>query len=229
MGLDWVELVVGMEETFGISIPDEAAASMRNPRQLIDYLERQVPQAAEPQACLTPKAFFRLRGAVARILGVPRESVRPSTPWAKLLPADRAARRAAWRTLQKQVVPSAFPMVYSGTAMAGLALAGLGIGLGAGFAVHGLRFAAASWGLFVGLPATIVLALLASPYRSSPPQETVGETASVLALRRAAELKGQDARWTREEIARMVHQLMEEHLNVTNVDDETAFADMGIP
>ena len=229
MGLEIVEFVVGMEETFGVSIPDEATASIRNPRELIDYLETRLAKAAEPQACLTPKAFFRLRGAITKILNVSRESVRPSTPWARLLPSERAARRETWQALQKQVALGMPPMAYTGAAVATLALAGLGGGLGAGFAMHGLRLAAAPMALLFGLPAWAILLLLLAPYRSTPPQETVGQTASDLTLCRAAELKGRDTGWTREEIARMVHELMEKHLDVTNVDDATAFVDMGIP
>lgn len=36
MGLDSVELVMAFEEEFGISIPDEAAASMLTPAAAID-------------------------------------------------------------------------------------------------------------------------------------------------------------------------------------------------
>lgn len=38
MGLDAVEIVMRVEEEFEISISDEDAATIRTPRQLIDYL-----------------------------------------------------------------------------------------------------------------------------------------------------------------------------------------------
>ena len=38
MGLDTVELVIAVEEKFGISIPNEDAARLYTPRLVIDYL-----------------------------------------------------------------------------------------------------------------------------------------------------------------------------------------------
>ncbi|MEZ5427699.1 MAG: phosphopantetheine-binding protein [Pyrinomonadaceae bacterium] len=38
MGLDIVEMVMRVEEEFGIDIPDEIAATFTTPRTIIDYL-----------------------------------------------------------------------------------------------------------------------------------------------------------------------------------------------
>jgi acyl carrier protein len=40
MGLDAVEIVMSIEETFGLEIPDADAESMRSTRDIIDYLVR---------------------------------------------------------------------------------------------------------------------------------------------------------------------------------------------
>ncbi len=44
MGMDALELVFDFEETFGTRIPDEAAAKMFTPRQVIDWLVEQQSQ-----------------------------------------------------------------------------------------------------------------------------------------------------------------------------------------
>lgn len=38
MGLDGVELVMALEEEFGVEIPEAAAAQMRTPRDVIEWL-----------------------------------------------------------------------------------------------------------------------------------------------------------------------------------------------
>jgi acyl carrier protein len=38
MGLDSVEIVLEVEESFGIEIPNEEAVSMRTPRQMVQYI-----------------------------------------------------------------------------------------------------------------------------------------------------------------------------------------------
>ena len=39
-----VELVLGLEQRFGIKIPDDDAQGIRSFRQLVDYLEKRVPE-----------------------------------------------------------------------------------------------------------------------------------------------------------------------------------------
>lgn len=80
MGLDGVEYVMAIEEYFEISISDEAAAELRTPRDVVAYLMSAV-RVAEDGPCLTQRAFYRLRRAVADELGVP---VRTITPGSKL-------------------------------------------------------------------------------------------------------------------------------------------------
>jgi len=43
MGLDSVELVMAIEEEFGIEIADADAAHMRTPRDVIDHISRRCP------------------------------------------------------------------------------------------------------------------------------------------------------------------------------------------
>ena len=60
MGMEGVEIVMAVEETFGISIPDDVAQQILTVRQLVDYVTTQVATAPEP-VCSTKRLFYQLR------------------------------------------------------------------------------------------------------------------------------------------------------------------------
>jgi acyl carrier protein len=60
MGLEFVEIVLAAEETFGIVIPDAEASRMRTPADLIAFVETHVP-TVQSDECLTQQLFYCLR------------------------------------------------------------------------------------------------------------------------------------------------------------------------
>ena len=78
MGLDSVELVLELEASFGLTIPDPVARDWRTPRDVISYFRARLPRA-ETAACLSQRAFHRLRGAAVARLGYPRNAIGPTT------------------------------------------------------------------------------------------------------------------------------------------------------
>jgi acyl carrier protein len=99
MGLDTVELVLEIEEAFGVSIPDECAQEMRTVEDIYEFLLLRCPVAEQGSAsrCLTAAAFYRLRRGLCEVAALERRDVRPSTPVTSLLP--RGSRRATWQRL----------------------------------------------------------------------------------------------------------------------------------
>ncbi|QOV87771.1 acyl carrier protein [Humisphaera borealis] len=88
MGMDTIELVMEIEDAFGISIPDEHAEKLCTIGQTAVYvIERlrqmsPVPEASTPAAppfCATSRAFYRLRRELRSRYGVPRRLVMPSS------------------------------------------------------------------------------------------------------------------------------------------------------
>jgi hypothetical protein len=78
MGLDSVQIVLGWEESFGISIGDDEARTLRTPRQATDLISGKLNALDGPQrACLTLRAFHRLRSSIVEAAGISRENVRP--------------------------------------------------------------------------------------------------------------------------------------------------------
>ena len=75
MGLDYVELIIAVEQTFDIAIPDAAAVEMITPAIMISYVQDAVSSAGDRKACISQRAFHRVRAALMRTLGVGRSEV----------------------------------------------------------------------------------------------------------------------------------------------------------
>lgn len=94
MGLDAVELVIRIEETFSIDLPDEELSSIRTVGDLYELVLSKVDTTP---ACLSSKAFYKTRRALMDSLDLSRRSVRPSTSLESLLPS--ASRIRQWKEI----------------------------------------------------------------------------------------------------------------------------------
>jgi hypothetical protein len=97
VGLDGVEFVMALEESFHIAISDEDAVRMQTPRDVVDYLiDRLGP--GKPHVCLEQRAFYRLRRACMEVFGVQRQVIKPNTRWDEIIPGRQT--RHNWHLLQ---------------------------------------------------------------------------------------------------------------------------------
>jgi acyl carrier protein len=85
MGMDGIEIVMKVEEVFGIAIEDAEAEKILTPRQLIDLIVSKVSRT-DQATCLTRRAFHRLRASLMRRLGLKRNEIRPATPLVSFFP-----------------------------------------------------------------------------------------------------------------------------------------------
>lgn len=83
MGLDSVELVLRIEEEFSIELPD---GEIMDTRTVGDLYRVVLSKLETTPSCLSSKAFYRVRTALVECLGLPRRSIRPSTPLDSLIP-----------------------------------------------------------------------------------------------------------------------------------------------
>lgn len=96
MGLDTVELVIEVEESFGISIGDEDAPGIVTVGELFEYVLERV--GSRPTLCLTSLAFYRLRRAIMRQCACAKQAVHPSVDVATFAPEQ--TRRKTWREME---------------------------------------------------------------------------------------------------------------------------------
>jgi acyl carrier protein len=100
MGLDVVELIMDIEQHFGIRIPDADAERLYSVGDLYVYVLARTGRS-DPVAfatpCPTSRAFYRVRRALTGELGVERSRVRPAVALRDLLP--RETRPDGWSRL----------------------------------------------------------------------------------------------------------------------------------
>ena len=99
MGLDSVELVLQVEDTFGISIPDEEAEHCLTVGGLYNIVIGKLRPAEE--GCLSNSAFYKLRKAMIDEFNYPRKEIRPNALLHDFFPKEN--RRNAWKSLQKRI------------------------------------------------------------------------------------------------------------------------------
>jgi hypothetical protein len=81
MGLDTVEIVMNLEEAFGIEIKDKEAEQLRTTRDIINFVCQKLNVSeATSGPCLSARAFYRLRESVIATSDIPRRDIRPGTP-----------------------------------------------------------------------------------------------------------------------------------------------------
>jgi hypothetical protein len=97
-GFDSVELVMSVEDTFGISISNREAEKLMSVGDLCQYVAARVKaRPDERDVCPTAAAFYRVRHRIASDSIAAADSLRPSTPTAELL--GPGPIRNEWRML----------------------------------------------------------------------------------------------------------------------------------
>ncbi len=87
MGLDSVELVMAIEEEFGLDIPDRDAEKMITVGDVYEWLKVRIA-SADPVACLTQRVFYKLRRALIQNYRLERHNIAPDTRLTDLLPLN---------------------------------------------------------------------------------------------------------------------------------------------
>jgi acyl carrier protein len=99
LGLDTVELVLALEEEFGLQIPDDAATRLTTPGEVADYLCTRLRMHSD-DPCPSQRGFYQLRKAITRRWGRARAEIRPDTPLDPLL---RGGARKKWQALGEEL------------------------------------------------------------------------------------------------------------------------------
>lgn len=97
MGLDTVELIMEIEEAFGIAIPDAEAEKIQTMGHAYHYVLSRMEGPLTTSGCLSAAAFYRVRRQLMGRFRVERRRIRPASALEDLIPRER--RKDAWRQL----------------------------------------------------------------------------------------------------------------------------------
>jgi hypothetical protein len=105
-GPDPVEMVMAIEHTFHITIPDSEAEQIRTVGELYGYVLAKLTQPPS-SGCISSVTFYRLRRALQELFGWSRERVRPAARMENLVP--REGRPEHWQRLAEALRPARLP------------------------------------------------------------------------------------------------------------------------
>lgn len=84
-GLDTVELVMAIEEEFGLEIPNEVAERLTTVGETYEYLRSQL-EKTDSEECFSQKLFYKLRRALIKNFNLQRREITPETVVSDLVP-----------------------------------------------------------------------------------------------------------------------------------------------
>lgn len=100
MGLDVVELVLGVEETFGISIGDNELKDVSTVGDFYEFILNSLKITGN-QTCMSSKVFYILRRGLIPLTGMKRQEITPDSNLSELMPIRR--RRRMYRQLGRAI------------------------------------------------------------------------------------------------------------------------------
>ncbi|MBS1953900.1 MAG: phytanoyl-CoA dioxygenase family protein [Cyanobacteria bacterium SZAS-4] len=87
-GLDSVELIMAIEEEFGLEIPNEVAENLFTVGQTYEYLRSQLDKA-DGEECFSQRLFYKLRKALVNNFNLQRREITPESNMSDLVPLEQ--------------------------------------------------------------------------------------------------------------------------------------------
>lgn len=227
MGLDAVELVMAVEEKFGISITDEEATNTLTVGDL-RRLVRAKLDIADAGGCLTQRAFHLIRKNATAEFGVLRRNLKPDTTLETVVP--RSTRRENWQHFQVALGVAQLPELVRPQAVNStitiLVLSGIVVPVWYG-ALHPEHFG--RWMLLGAILASAVGCGSPRMTRSMKTRfksgyDSVRDPARFLVANYPQLIgKPRTPKWTEEEISCLLREVIMNQLGVTDFDDNSRF------
>jgi hypothetical protein len=207
MGLDGIEIVMEVEDRFGITIRDAEAQRIRTVGDLTTLINSRM--TAPAMVCPSLTAFLQVRGVTREFLLQSTLRLRPSTSITSVVPISR--RREFWRKLS-EMFGSAPPALRRPAPLRVLLLA-LSCGVMAlGVGTASIDFAIVPLGVLVAIGIILALYLATSVCRVVPPASLT--TFGDLSRRLAGLSRSSGPKFSADEIMAAVRSIVVDALGV---------------
>lgn len=213
MGLDLVELVMAVEERFGITLSDDDAMSAETPGKLIDLIYAKLDKGGSGE-CLTSRAFYLVRRALMQQFEWHRSQIVPAARLEELVP--RKNRREAWQRLRVALQANQWPSLKRPPWLVGIIFALFCAMLVVALVLH--LDGVSPWLTLPAVLAVLGLVMLATrPLCLEFPKEraTVGQLTRFVVAYCPALFGPVGRRWSRADVAAAVRELTIEELGLT--------------
>lgn len=212
MGLDFIELVLAVEETFGIDLPDDEAGEVGTVGDLEALVLSKLGRASSDR-CLTSAAFYRVRRAMVDVLWCSRAEIRPSTVLAYVLP--ESDRRAKWEALREAMTLQLPDLKHSRSVVSMLLAVGVAGAVVAGSLVDAGTAVMTGWVLLgFGAGALLLHATPSLALKFPGDSVTVGDLSRTVLAVNYAQLSAELGGWNEHEVRRLVRELIVQQFGV---------------
>lgn len=242
MGLDSVELILIVEDTFGVSIRDDEAGSVRTVGELSELVWSKLKDRSETTnaPCASQHAFYQLRKAGKQLFDIPRKRFTPSTKLTELLLPEQ--RSAKWTSLKEACGAQVWPELLLPTSVSWLRLLLFLFSFYSGVVIYRRTWpflwqrdfpAQPMWYWLAGVG--FVLAVWANVYigrrddlRKQFPHhlQTAGQLSEYVAVNNPSSFPEYRLTWTRERVGIRIREILREEFGITKAaEDSDAFVD----
>ncbi len=105
MGLELVEIVMDVENEFGVSIEDADAYHLTTPQHVANYLYKRV-RTSQSSPCPSQMGFYLLRKALCENFSFQRNEISPKTRFDELFQENvRSQWQKLWNFMQVETIP----------------------------------------------------------------------------------------------------------------------------
>ena len=205
-----IELVMALEESFGVELWDDEVVQTVTPRMVGDVIFAKL-QTTDETVCQTQRAFYILRRALMGMFNLRRSDVSLDTSFRSQIPPNR--ERVVWPQMQAAVGARHWPdlarPVWMRRLIAASSLAVLALAVFIYYSLH--------WGITIGILLGVILAIgfacLAARFTIPFKQYIPARLQTVRDLVPLARTSDRIT-WTREQVATLVKQVVMEQLGV---------------